>query len=240
LALTLPSFLLRYPYGPDRSVEGFDVEESEGLWGRGILVVGAAAALSFVDTGWPTHLAEYTIEDLPVQSGRGGQSPLSTLLPGSKQSELARAGFVVVSAKPDHDAVRIAHAPMVRQPETYDDPAATAEARAHASLPCRLFVARAAHRLLTLQNEIKVGIALETVQDEVASAMRSFLGIGAEPGEDEDPHVTVEHVTNVDLPEHELLAVRVRPPSTVLRQEVWLVMGLQVEREAPPEEEGVT
>jgi predicted component of type VI protein secretion system len=199
------------------------------------LAVGALAAQSFADTGWPTHLANYAVEDLPVQPGRGGHSPLAALLPGSKQSELARAGFVVLSAKPDHDAVRIAHASMVQQPETYDDPAATAEARAHASLPCRLFVARAAHHLLAVQDEVEDGRTVEAVQQQVASAMRSFLGGDPGPADEVPPHVTVEHVTNVNLPEHELLAVRVQPPATVLDKRVRLVMGVQVRAEAPPE-----
>ena len=237
LALTLPSFLLRYPYGPDRPTDGFDVDEPEGLWGSGALAVGVAAAQSFVDTGWPTHLTDYAVEDLPIQPGRGGHSPLAALLPGSKQSELARAGFVVLSAKPNHDAVQIAHAPMVQQPETYDDPAATAEARVHASLPCRLFVARAAQHLLTVQDEIEGGRAIEAVQEQVAVAMRSFLGVEDEPADDAPQHVTVDHVTTVDLPEHELLAVRLQPPRAALPKSVRLVMGMQVHAEVPSEDE---
>ena len=235
LALALPSFLLRYPYGPDRPADAFAIDESEGLWGGAALAVGALAAQSFADTGWPTHLANYAVENLPVQPGRGGHSPLAALLPGSKQSELARAGFVVLSAKPNHDAVRITHVSMVQRPETYDDPAATAEARAHASLPCRLFVARAAHHLLAVQDEIEESRAVASVQHQVASAMRSLLGVDREPVDDAPPHVTVEHVTNVDLPEHELLAVRVQPPATVLDKRVRLVMGVQVRAEAPSE-----
>lgn len=233
LGLALPSFLLRYPYGPDQPVEAFDLEEEEGLWGSGALAVGVIAARSFVDTGWPTHLGDYDVGNLPVQPGRGGRSPLAALLPGSKQSELARSGFVVLGGRSNHDAIRIMHAPTVRKPETYDDPAAMAEARAHASLPCRLFVARAAHYLLTLQDNVPVGASVDVVQREIAGAMRSFLGVTE--ADAEDKRVTVEHVTNVDLPEHELLAVRLRPPSAVLDREVRLVMGLQVEKEAQPE-----
>lgn len=237
LALALPAFLLRAPYGPDRPAEPFEVEEAEGLWGSGALAVGVAAARSFTETGWPTHLTDYPIDDLPIQPGRGGHSPLAALLPGSKQSELARAGFVVLGGKPDHDAVRIVHAPMVQKPETYDDPVAASEARVHASLPCRLFVARAAHYLLALQDGLAPGTPVEAAQAEVEGAMRAFLGVPAEAAEDEDPHVTVDHVTTVDLPEHELLAVRLRPPSSVLKPTVRLVMGLQVEHAVSPENE---
>ena len=49
-------------------------------------------------------------------------------------------------------------------------------------------------------------------------------------------HVTVDHVTTVDLPEHELLAVRLQPPRSVLPKSVRLVMGIQVHAEGPPDE----
>lgn len=236
LGLTMPAFLLRYPYGPDWPADGVDLREEDGLWGTGALIVAAAAAQSFADTGWPTHLTEYPIENLPVQPTRGGQSPLEALLSGSKQSELTRAGFIVLDGKPNDDAVRVRHTATVRRPDTYDDVAATTEARRHASLPCRLFVARAAHHLLTLQDNVPAGASVEAVQREVTDAMNSFLGVeaasDAAADEEEAPSVSVEHVTNVDLPEHELLAVRIRPPAQVLKKPVQLVMGLQIAKTA--------
>ena len=237
LGLALPAFLLRYPYGADRPVEGFSLREDSGLWGSGALIAAVAAAQSFADTGWPSHLTEYPIENLPVQPTRGGQSPLAALLPGRTQSELARAGFIVLNGTPNHDAVRVRHAATVRRPDTYDDPAATTEARRHATLACQLFVARAAHHLLALQDGVPAGASVEAVQQEVTAAMASFLGVpmpdaeaNAEAGteaESEAP-ITVDHVTNVDLPEHELLAVRMRPPASALKKPVQLVMGLQI------------
>ena len=232
LGLTLPAFLLRYPYGPDRPAEGFDLNEDSGLWGNGALIVAVAAAQSFADTGWPTHLTEYPVENLPVQPTRGGQSPLAALLPGSKQSELARAGFIVLDGKPNDDAVQVRHTATVRRPDTYDDVAATAEARRHASLPCRLFVARAAHHVLALQDGVPAGASVEAVQQEVTAAMASFLGVPVPDGEEDEPPISVDHVTNVDLPEHELLAVRIRPPVSVLKKPVQLVMGLQIAKSA--------
>ena len=240
LGLALPSFLLR---GPRRSRDGIAVREDEGLLGSGALAVGVAAARSMADTGWPTHLRDQAIEDLPVHAVRGGHTPLAALLPGTKQSELGGAGFVVLSGKADHDAVRIAHAPMVQRPDTYDDPAASAEARAHASLPCQLFVARAAHHLLALQERMEASGSIEEVRQEVLEATASFLGVPvpnpespaskdgdpeAGPAPDPPAPVVVDHVTNVDLPDHELLAVRLRPPTSILSPSVQLVMGMQI------------
>ncbi len=228
LGLALPAFMLRYPYGADQPVNSFELTEAEGLMGHGALAVALAAAHSFADTGWPTHLADYPIEDLPVQTVRGGQSPLAALLPGSKQSELAQAGFIVLGGKPNHDAIQVVHAPMVRRPDTYDDPDASAEARAHASLRCRLFVARAAHHLLVLEDALEPGDSVEAVQRELTEAMASFMGVPVPEEDDEAPAVFVEHVTTVELPDHELLAVRLQPPSSVIRPQVRLVMAVQV------------
>lgn len=231
LALALPAFLLRYPYGPDNAVEAFALEEREGLWGSGALVVAAAAAHSFAETGWPTHLADYPIEDLPVQPGRGGHSPLETLLPGSKRAELAQAGFVVLGGRPNHDAVRVVHAPTVRRPHAAEGAEGVKEARAHASLPCRLFVTRAAHFVLMLQDGIEPGTPVERVQEEAAAALRVFLGV-RDDEEETDGVVAVERLEEGALPEHEVLAVRLRPPAHALGQDVRLVLGLRVSRAA--------
>jgi len=236
LGMALPSFLLRTPYEKDT----LNMQEESGLLGNGALAVGAAAANSFASTGWPTHLQNHPIEDLPVQPVRGGSSPLECLLPGSKLSELARAGFIVLGGRPDRDMAQVVHASMVRRPETYDDPVASRRARKHESLPCRLFVSRAAHRLLTLKEEIEVTGSMDSIRNEVTSAMASFMGIpmpdqaGEKETEEEDSPdsethaVSVEHVTNVDLPRHELFAVRLSPPDTALAADVRLVMGFQV------------
>jgi type VI secretion system protein ImpC len=240
LGLTLPSFLLRRPYRAGHHDGSIPVDEAEGLMGSGALAVGVAAAQSFTDTGWPTHLDNYEIENLPVHAVRGGESPLAALLPGSKKSELARAGFIVLGGRTDHDAIRVTHASMVRRPETYDNPSASAEARAHVSLPCRLFVTRAAHYLLTLQAGLEGNLSIEDVRQEVQEAMASFLGVPLPPNTstdendepsplaDESPAIVVDHVTNVDLPEQELFAVRLAPPPDILKPNVRLVMGLQI------------
>ena len=254
LGLALPSFLLR---GPRRTRNGITVREEDGLLGSGALAVAVAAARSVADTGWPTHFRDHLIDDLPVHAVRGGQTPLAALLPGSKQSELGGAGFIVLGGKADHDAVRVVHASMVQRPDTYDDPAASAEARAHASLPCQLFVARAAHHLLALQNRMEPSGSIEDIRQEVLEATASFLGVPVpepeppssegsdfegdpeegdseegntkdEPASDPTPPVVVDHVTTVDLPDHELLAVRLRPPASILTPSVQLVMGIQV------------
>lgn len=236
LGVVLPSFLLRGPYDGAPSEEGIKIPDEDGLLGGGVLAVGVAAAQSFVDTGWPTHVQEHSIEGLPVHSGGGGRSPLATLLPGSMQSQLARAGFIVLGGKANRDTLRVAHAPMVHEPGTFDDPDAAAEARAEASLPCQLFVARAAHHLLYVEKGLDLSGSLTAIREEVAAAMASFLNVPVpEEASEEDTDaevgeqpVSVEHVTDVELPNQEVLAVRVRPPDEIVAGNVRLAMALRV------------
>jgi type VI secretion system protein ImpC len=235
LGLALPSFLLRAPYDGEQSEEELGVREDDGLLGNGALAVGVAAAQSFADTGWPTHLQDSPIEALPVHSGEGGTSPLAALLPGSMQSELARAGFIVLGGKANRDALRVTHAPMVQEPGTYDDPEAAAEARAEASLPCQLFAAQAAHHLFTIEKRLDMSASLTQIREEVAAAMASFLGVPVpeEASEEADVEVgeqpvSVEHATDVELPNQEVVAVRLRPPDTILSPNVRLAMVLRV------------
>jgi type VI secretion system protein ImpC len=236
LALVLPPFLLRSSHAGGPAGQGLAMPDGGGLWGGGALAVGVAAAQSFVDTGWPTHLSEYTIGNLPVQSGPGGTSPLSTLLPGRMQSELARAGFTVLSGEANRDRLRVAHVPTVQEPGTYDDPSAAAEARAEASLPCRLFAARAAHRLLEIEKNLDMSGSLTALREEIAAAMAAFLNVPVpEEASEEDTDaevgeqpVSVEHVTDVELPNQEVLAVRVRPPDSILEPNVRLAMALRI------------
>ena len=236
LALALPPFLLRSSHDGSHFGEGPSMMEKEGLWGSGALAVGVAAAQSFVDSGWSTHLSEYTVENLPVRSGAGGKSPLSVLLPGSMQSELARAGFAVLSGKANRDRLRVTHVPTMQEPGTYDDPSAAAEARAEASLPCRLFAARAAHQLLKIEKNLDLSRSLTALREEIAAAMAAFLEVPVpEEASEEDTDaevgeqpVSVEHVTDVDLPNQEVLAVRLRPPDDILTPNVRLAMALRI------------
>ena len=236
LALVLPPFLLRSSHAGGPAGQGLAMPNEEGLWGGGAIAVGVAAAQSFVDTGWPTHLNEYTVENLSVQSGPGGTSPLSTLLSGSMQSELARAGFTVLSGEANRDRLRVTRVPTVQEPGTYDDPDAAAEARAEASLPCRLFAARAAHQLLEIEKDLDVSRSLTALREEIAATMAAFLNLPVpEEASEEDTDaevgeqpVSVEHVTDVELPDQEVLAVRLRPPDSILEPNVRLAMALRI------------
>lgn len=250
LGLTVPSLLLRGPYTADEASPL--TVEAEALFGNGALAVGAAAARSFRETGWPTHLSDHPIASLPNASSQRTDSLLAARLSGSMQSELARAGFVVLDEIEDRNAVRIAHASSVREPGSYNDPSAAAEARMELALPCRLFAGRAAHHLFEIKRELDLDRPLGSICEDVAEAMASILNVpssdavahtesdepdsdasdgspnGEESGQDDLPPVLVEEAPNVDLPNEDVLAVRLRPPNDLLSANARLAMALRV------------
>lgn len=215
LSLALPSVQLRPPHTKGASDSVIAVDEDEGVSGSGALAVGVAAAQSYAETGWPTHLTQQAID---CRGSASDASSLSAQFSGHLQSELARAGFVVLDETADGD-LRIVHAPSVHEPTVYDDPSAAAEARAEASLPCRLFLARVAHRLFTLRRTLDLTAPLADLQARVAAEMNDVL---------EPDTVRVEHVSDVDLPNQEVLAVRLRPPDRILSANARLAMVLRV------------
>jgi type VI secretion system protein ImpC len=232
LTLVLPPFLLRYAYGPDRPVAAFPFEENGALFGSGALAVAVVIASRFARTGWPTHLegeSRAVVEDLPIWKTRSGAIPLGALLSEERQDEFADAGFAVLGCRPNHDAAYLARAPTVHRPDRYEDAAATAEARAHDTLACRLFVSRAAHFLLALQQEVAPGRPLAETETDVAARLRSFLSADGSAGSDvPEEAVSVEHVPEASSPEHDVLAVRLQPPADLLNPPVSLVLGLQL------------
>jgi type VI secretion system protein ImpC len=225
VALAFPPFLLRAPYGPDHPSKEIPIDEEGFLWGGGALAVGLAVAESFAESGWPTHLAGRSVEDLPLHETDQGQTPLATLLPEAKAAELAEAGFAVLTGSPNRDRLRVAHAPNISRPQTFDEPEKTAHAAAHATLACGLFTTRAAHRILHLPEELDPSASLEAKQETVVDRLRTFLG-----GEVADDAVSAEPVPDADIEGHDLLAVRLQPPRHVLDTPVYLAIGLPVPR----------
>ncbi|MFQ5571267.1 MAG: type VI secretion system contractile sheath domain-containing protein [Rhodothermales bacterium] len=229
LALALPAFLLRAPYGDHHPAKDVAFNEEGQLWGNAAFAVAARMAASYAETGWPTHLvggSQRRIENLPLWKSPQGHTPLSVIIPDSKLSEFSKAGFVVVNGLVKHDAIYLARAQTVCQPEAYEDLMAATEARIHVTLACQLFVARAAHHLYAAQQALAPGMAVEQVKQAVEARLRAFFHT---EGHTVPPEaVSVEVVDDSGVPDQNLLAIRLRPPSFVLDRQVSLVMGLPV------------
>lgn len=234
VSLALPSFLLREPYGEKNPAKELVFEEEGKVWGHASIATAAIIAKSFAETGWPTNVTGEArrLESLPLWKAQQGHTPLSAFVPDAKLSELAKAGFVVLAGRPNHDGIYIARAQTLGKPESFEDLMAATEARIHVTLACQLFVARAAHFLLHLQDTFE---PVSDPEEEVTKRLRAFMHTEGKSLPREA--VEVERVQQVDVPGQVLLAVRLRPPAHVLSRTVSLVMGVQVPTEEAASEE---
>ena len=231
LALAVPPFLLRYSYGREHPVSAFEFEEEGHLWGGGALAVAVVMAAGFERTGWPTHVrgnGDNRIGNLPVWKTAAGHSPLAALLPERKQSDLADAGFVVLGSRANHDAVYVAHAPTIRDSGAYETAEAADEVRAHNSLPCQLFVARIAQFMLTFQSDIAPGTEIGDIESDLSRRLNTLLSAPGVPAP--EGAVSIDHLSDTGLPDHEIFTIRLQPPRSILDESVSLVMHLQVRK----------
>jgi len=231
LALALPDFLLRAPYGKDNPVKAFPFEEQGRLWGHASLAVALRIADSFSRTGWPTNLlgsAEQVIPDLPIWTTRKGATPLAALLSDQQFAECKKAGFTVLGGRSNRDSLYVARAVMVHASKVFDDLLMTAEAREHDTLACQLFVAEAARFVVAVQQSLVPQDDMEQARAEIEARMRAFLANGGRTVPQEA--VWVEQMENTGNPDVETFGIRLRPPSHILDRGISLVLGIQVTR----------
>jgi type VI secretion system protein ImpC len=144
LALALPAFLLRDPH-----TEG-DWTESGQLWGGGALLAGAALCASHAQTGWPTHLGDRKIENLPIRRTRMGGIPAAAAFADRVAADMAEFGFFAFRAPLNRDHVVAGYPAVLRRPQGQDG----VDARAQASLPAAVFTALAAHLIIKMQGDM--------------------------------------------------------------------------------------
>ena len=247
LALVLPRFLLRFPYGPDNRVRRFDfLEVVDGqpaasdaaglLWANGALAVGVNMARSFAETGWATRMAGVKdggrLADLPLWRcpGPGGEArvPLEVILPQSKQGEFYEAGFAVLGCRPNQDLAHLTFAPTVYKPGVYEDDEMSAAARLQSTLPCQIFFTHLTNYLLRFKNEIAGALDVEQVVRELTSRLEAVLKIGN--GELPAGAVQVEAKIDQERPSFYRVEVHLKVPVHVLGQEIGLGMELELAR----------
>jgi type VI secretion system protein ImpC len=120
LALALPRFLGRLPYGPETEpIESFDFveivgagEHGELLWLNPAFAVAAVAAAGFCAQGWQTDIATEAqqIDDLPLYVYTDAGSPVTkpcaeVLLTDVQLEALGHAGLLPLASVPNRDAV---------------------------------------------------------------------------------------------------------------------------------------
>jgi len=235
LTLCLPPFVLR----AERNGEKHTVRRP--LYGPGAVMLATTIAESYTRTGWPTHLRDgksEPVQECEIATAQKKPSPLSTLIPSRKQSELSDAGFAVLDAREKEDAVYVSRAPTVKEPRTYQTTEANAEARAHAALACRMFVSRAAHFVLDLQDNLPEDLQPEDAPAWLTGQITSFLRQG-DVDEVPDECISIDPVDSAKLPGMTVFAVRIAPPDTIvdLEHEISLVLGFKVPGDLPEDTE---
>jgi type VI secretion system protein ImpC len=173
IALTLPRFLLRLPYGADtQSVETFNYEENVSacpenyLWGNTAFAFATRLTDSFAKYRWCTNiigpLGGGTVEDLPLyqfQSMGALQTrmPTEVLVSDRLEFELAEEGFISLALRKDSDNLCFFSANSVQKQKYFGTGPENKEAELNyklgSQLPYMFAANRLAHYLKVIQRE---------------------------------------------------------------------------------------
>lgn len=164
LALTMPRFLGRAPYGAKSNpVEGFDFEEDTGgehdnhLWVNASYAMGVKITDAFKEWGWCTRIRGVesggTVDGLPTamfptdDGGVDMKCPTEIAISDRREAELSASGLLSLVHRKNTDQATFIGAQTVHAPKAYEDPAATASANLSARLPYIFASCRFAHYL---------------------------------------------------------------------------------------------
>ncbi|HBY59241.1 MAG TPA: hypothetical protein DEH78_05435, partial [Solibacterales bacterium] len=131
LALALPRFLLRLPYGPNTdSTERFDFDEMPDgprhehyLWGNPAFALATLMAGNFSERGWELTPAGYELTGRPLHSyeEKGEhklKSPAELWFTMDQVDGLLERGFIPLIAFKDSDRIRLGRLQSFRKPLT--------------------------------------------------------------------------------------------------------------------------
>ena len=165
LALAMPRFLGRHPYGAKTDpVEEFAFEEdTEGAdsgkysWVNAAYGMATNITKSFKQYGWCTRIRGVesggAVEGLPTHtfpSDDGGvdmKCPTEIAISDRREAELANNGLMPLVHRKNSDMAAFIGAQSLHKPAEYDDPDATANANLGARLPYLFATCRFAHYL---------------------------------------------------------------------------------------------
>lgn len=174
LALTMPRFLARQPYGARTNpVEEFDFEEdtdgadsSKFAWANSAYAMATNINQSFKFYGWCSQIRGIesggAVEGLPVHTfptddgGVDMKCPIEIAISDRREAELSKNGFLPLIHKKNSDFAAFLGAQSLHKPAEYDDPDATANANLGARLPYLFATCRFAHYLKCIVRD-KIG-----------------------------------------------------------------------------------
>lgn len=189
VGLTLPSFLLRLPYGEEtKAAKTFNYDEkvsgedhNKYLWGNGSFALAACLTRSFADHGWCVNIrgpqAGGVVDDLPLHHYEAAgdtvtKIPTEILMSERREFEFAELGFIPLSFYKNRDYACFFSANSCQKPKQYIDPDSTANSRLSARLPYLFLVSRLSHYLKVIQRE-NIGAAKE--KDDLQLELEEWL-----------------------------------------------------------------
>jgi type VI secretion system protein ImpC len=174
LALTMPRFLARLPYGAKTEpAEGFVFEEETGggddsryTWANSAYAMAVNINRAFKEYGWCSRIRGVgsggAVEGLPVHSfpsddgGVDMKCPTEIAISDRRSAELDKLGLLPLVHRKNSDFAAFIGAQSLQKPAEYDDPDASANAQLAARLPYLFACCRFAHYLKCIVRD-KIG-----------------------------------------------------------------------------------
>jgi type VI secretion system protein ImpC len=172
VGLTLPSFLLRQPYGREGlRVKSFDFQETimthhQYLWGSTAFALASRVVDSFAKFRWSPNIIGPSnggaVDDLPLHHYRSmgdieTKIPTEVLISDRREFELSEAGFIPLIFRKGSDNASFFSANSAQLPRVFgtsqEGKAAELNFRLGTQLPYMFIVCRIAHYLKVLQRE---------------------------------------------------------------------------------------
>jgi len=169
LGLAMPNFLLRQPFGPggeqaklfDFSEEATEAEDY--LWGNAAFAFASNIVKSFADAGWVVNIhggknARGAVEDLACAKYDLAASdqlriPCELAIDDALSLEISNAGFLDFVPYQNENVACFFGCQSVKEPDEYDTPEATANAKMETMLAYLFPVSRVAHYLKSIQRD---------------------------------------------------------------------------------------
>ena len=174
LAMCMPRFLARLPYGAKTSpVDEFDFEEDTAgathakySWANAAYAMAVNVNRSFKSYGWCSRIRGIesggAVENLPTHSfpsddgGVDMKCPTEIAISDRREAELSKNGFLSMIHRKNSDFAAFISGQSLQKPQEYDDPDATANAALAARLPYLFACNRFAHYLKCIVRD-KIG-----------------------------------------------------------------------------------
>jgi type VI secretion system ImpC/EvpB family protein len=177
VGLLMPRVLMRLPYRDEGRADGFRFHEEVGaldrkqyLWGNPCYAFGGVLVRAFAACGWFAEirgvqqgaLGQGLVTGLPVHSfgtDREGVAPkcsTDSIIHEYREKELSELGFIPLCHCHDTELAAFYSNQSVQRPKTYDELAATTNAKISAMLQYMLCVARFAHFIKVIGRD-KIG-----------------------------------------------------------------------------------